>query len=86
MILSQKMLAKLFHSNVKEINNFCKKILNRKIQYKFLKRNEKDNIVIKILQRIFKDKQIINTPKRKGVWSKGWGEVLKSYHKNKNLK
>jgi hypothetical protein len=86
MILSQKMLAKLFHSNVKEINNFCKKLLNRKIQYKFLKRNERDAIVIKILQRIFEDKQIINTPKRKRVWSKGWKEVLQSYHKNKNLK
>jgi len=80
------LLAKLFHSNVREINNFCKKLLNRKIQYKFLKGSERDTIVIKILQRIFEDNQIINDPKRKKVWSKGWGEVLKSYHKTKNVK
>ena len=86
MILSQKLLAKLFHSNVREISNFCKKLLNRKIQYKFLKGSERDSIVIKILQKIFEDNQIINDPKRKKVCIKGWGEVLKSYHKTKNLK
>jgi hypothetical protein len=84
MIINQKLLADLFKTNTKEINNFCKKQLAKKIQYRFLKRPERDSLVIKILQKILKDKQIINSPVRKKVWNNGWRETFNSYLKNKN--
>ena len=86
MIVNQKLLANLFNTSTKEINNFCKKQLAKKIHYRFLTKPERDSLVIKILERILKDTQIINSPVRKKVWNNGWRETFNSYLKNKNLK
>lgn len=86
MIVNQKLLANLFKTNTKEINNFCKKQLAKKIQYRLLTKCERDSLVIKILQKILKDTQVINSPVRKKVWNIGWRELLNSYKNIKNLK
>ena len=82
MIVNQKLLANLFNTNTREINNFCKKLLAKKIQYRFLKKRERDSLVIKMVQKILKDTQVINSPVRKKVWNSGWRETFNSYLKN----
>lgn len=86
MIVSPYILSKLFKANLAEIKKFCSKQLKNKIQYRYLTQNEKDLVVIKVINKIIDDKQIIASKGRKIKWHDGWNEALKSYSKTKSLK
>ena len=86
MQINTKKLSTLFKTNKTEIQKFCSTQLRQKIEYQYLSIEERDLIVIKILERINEDKQIIASKGRKEKWLKGWEESLKTYSKNKSLK
>ena len=86
MIVTPYIVSKLFKANLVEIKKFCSKQLKNKIQYRYLTQNEKDLVVIKIINKIIEDKQIIASKGRKQKWYNGWNEALKSYSKTKSLK
>ena len=86
MIVSPYILSKLFKTNLIEIKKFCFKQLKNKIKFKYLSQKEKDLIVIKVINKIIEDKQIIASKGRKKKWHDGWNEAFKSYSKTKSLK
>jgi len=86
MIVSPYILSQLFKTNLAEIKKFCSKQLKKKIQFRYLTQKEKDLVVIKIINKIVEDKQIIASKGRKQKWHNGWNEALKSYSKTKNFK
>lgn len=85
MIITPSILSQLFDTNLVEIKKFCSKQLKKKIKFRYLKRNERDLVVIKVVNKIIVDKQIIGSKGRKQKWYNGWNEAFKSYSKNKNL-
>jgi hypothetical protein len=86
MIVSPYILSKLFKANLIEIKKFCSKQLKNKIKFRYLSQKEKDLIVIKVINKIIDDKQIIASKGRKLKWHDGWNEAFKSYSKTKSLK
>ena len=85
MKINSKILSKVFHAKEKEINNFCSILLRKKIRYKYLKGVERDQVFIKILERIRSDKQIIASKGRTKKWKDGWQEAFNIYKKSKSL-
>lgn len=81
MIVNTHILSKLFNTSSKEINNYCKNELKKKIIFRYLKGEEKESAIIKILNKISEDKQIIASKGRKKKWHDGWNEALRSYSK-----
>jgi len=65
MNIDTKLLSKLFNTNKNEINKFCNKLYKNKIRYYELPREERDSIIIKILNKIKNDSQIIASKGRK---------------------
>jgi hypothetical protein len=86
MIISPNILSKLFKTNLAEIKKFCSNQLKKKILFRYLTQNEKNLVIIKIINRIIEDKQIIASKGRKKKWHDGWHEAFKSYSKTKDLK
>jgi len=65
MIISPNILSKLFKTNLAEIKKFCSNQLKKKILFRYLTQNEKNLVIIKIINRIIEDKQIIASKGRK---------------------
>ena len=86
MIISPYILSKLFKTNLMEIKKFCHRQLKNKIHFKYLRQKEKNLVVIKIINKIIEDKQIIASKGRKQKWNDGWGEAFKAYSRTKDLK
>tara|TARA_A100001015_G_scaffold2039_1_gene2777 strand:- start:11253 stop:12215 length:963 start_codon:yes stop_codon:yes gene_type:complete len=86
MNIDTKLLSKLFNTNRNEINKFCNKLYKNKIRYYELSREERDSIIIKILNRIKQDSQIIASKGRKKKWYDGWKENLDLFKKNSDDK
>lgn len=86
MNIDTKLLSKLFNTNKNEINKFCNKLYKNKIRYYELPREERDSIIIKILNRIKQDSQIIASKGRKKKWYDGWKENLDLFKKNSDDK
>jgi SAM-dependent methyltransferase len=86
MIVSPYILSKLFKTNLIEIKKFCFKQLKNKIKFRYLSQKEKNLVVIKVINKIIHDKQIIASKGRKQEWHDGWNEALRSYSKTKNSK
>jgi hypothetical protein len=86
MIITPSILSQLFDTNLVEIKKFCSKQLKKKIKFRYLKKNERDSVVIKVVNKIIVDEQIIGSKGRKQKWYNGWNEAFKSYSKNKSLK
>ena len=83
MIISPRILSKLFRTDLTEIKKFCSKQLKNKIKFRYLSQKEKDLIVIKVINKIIEDKQIIGSKGRKQKWHDGWNEAFKSYSKTR---
>lgn len=86
MNINSGLLAKLFKTNINEVNKYCKKKIEKKIEFFYLKQKENNDLILKILNKIFTDKQIVGSRGRKNKWLKGWNENLNIYKKDKNLK
>lgn len=82
MNIDSKILSKLFNTNKNEIEKFCNVLNFKKIRYYDLTREERDSVIIKILNRIKYDSQIIASKGRKKKWFNGWKENLELYSKN----
>jgi hypothetical protein len=86
MIVTAYTLSQLFKTSLVEIKKFCSKQLKKKIRFRYLVQNEKDLVVIKIVNKILEDRQIIASKGRKQKWHDGWNDALKLYLKTKNSK
>ena len=82
MNINSKLLSKLFDTNKNEIDKFCNILFYKRIRYYDLTREERDSVIIKILNRIKHDSQIIASKGRKKKWFDGWKENLDLYSKN----
>ena len=85
MKINSSLLSKIFKTNKKEIEIFCKDQLKKKIIFEYLKGQERDKVIIKILERIKNDRQIIASKGRTKKWNSGWGEALNIYKKSESL-
>ena len=85
MFINSSILSKIFKTNKKEIEAFCKHQLKKKIKFKYLKGLEREKVIIKILERIKLDTQIIASQGRTKKWNDGWDEALKLYKKTNSL-
>jgi hypothetical protein len=82
MNIESKLLSKLFEAKESEIDEYCKHLYKKKINYYELPKKERDSIIIKILDRIKKDNQIIASKGRKKKWQDGWKENLDLFKKD----
>ena len=71
MNINSKLLSKLFDTNKNEIDKFCNILFYKRIRYYDLTREERDSVIIKILNRIKHDSQIIASKGRKKKWFDG---------------
>ena len=85
MIITPYILSKLFKTTSVEVKKFCSKQLKNKIKFRYLSQKEKNLVVIKVIDKIIEDTQIIASKDRKKKWHNGWNEALKLYVKTKNL-
>lgn len=85
MKLNSSILAKLFRTNVIEINKFCKNKLKNPLNFRYLNYKENNDLIITILNRIFSDTQIVGSRGRKNRWFRGWDQTFDDYKKNKNI-
>jgi hypothetical protein len=83
MFITSQSLSSLFRTSKKEIEKNCKELLKKKIFFQYIKGRERDSVIIKIIERILSDKQIIGSRGRKKKWHDGWNEALKIFS-NKN--
>jgi hypothetical protein len=72
--------AYAFGTDVDSISSACRSLIASKdFRYRIPAREERDQIILGILQRIEADRQVIGAEERKGVWDKGWKENLDSF-------
>lgn len=55
------------------------------MRYELLTKNERDVIILEILNKLETDTQKIGAPERTGVWFEGWKENLDGFLENKNI-
>ena len=85
--IDTKLISKLFHSKVSDINKNCGNIIKKyNLKYIEINSNEKLEIYKECVYYINKDNQKIAAKYRKKVWERGWGENLKDFIKNKSIK
>ena len=73
-------LAFSFGVDEDDIINKCGEIIDKHdFSYQPIMGQNRDELIIKILQRIEEDVQIIGDPERKHVWEKGWQENLDEF-------
>ena len=85
MKINSNILSKLFHTNKKEINNFCSHLLKKNLNFYFIKGDERDKVLLDILKRIRSDDQIIAGKGRTKKWHNGWAEALNLYESSNSL-
>jgi len=86
MEINNKILSILFKTNTKEINKYCSHLLKNKLIFNHLPIKERDAIIIKILNKIKQDSQIIASKGRKKKWQDGWKENLDLFKRKSNDK
>ena len=85
--IDSKLIAKLFHSKVSDIDKNCGKLIKKyNLKFKEINSNEKLDLFKECVYYIKKDNQKIAAKYRKKVWEKGWGENLKDFIVNKSKK
>ncbi|WP_075484580.1 class I SAM-dependent methyltransferase [Candidatus Pelagibacter communis] len=85
MNINSSILAKLFKTNITEVNKYCKTKIKKQLKFNYLNEKENNDLIIKVLSKIFEDKQIIASRGRKNKWFQGWNETLNIYRKDKNV-
>lgn len=65
-----------------EISQFYQ---DRDFSYQYFSAQEKDKIILDILEYIRKDQVVVATPEREKVWDKGWRENLDSFLQHRNI-
>jgi hypothetical protein len=85
--LDSNILAQLFNTNKKEVDEYCGKLIKSKnIRYRPISFYEYKKIILQIIEKIEKDNQNVLSKKRKKVWLDGWREnFLEFKKKNSSL-
>lgn len=81
MLIKPKDVAKLFNDNLSEYVK--KKILEYKLAYSPLEKNEEEQVVIKIIDTLLDPFLVYSGPHRLKQWEKGWGQNLIEFKKEK---
>jgi len=56
------------------------------MSYQNLSREERDGVILEVLNKLQNDKQVIGAPERTNVWFEGWKENLDGFLKNRDIK
>ena len=86
MNINSSILAKLFKTNITEVNKYCKTKIKKQLKFNYLNEKENNDLIIKVLSKIFEDKQIIASRGRKNKWFSRLNETLNIYKKDKKCK
>jgi hypothetical protein len=72
--------AHIFGTIEEEIYSSCNGSLAEKDwRYRPFSGKERDAVLLQVLKRIEKDRQVIGAPERSGAWEKGWSENLQDF-------
>lgn len=79
-------IAKNFGCNQKKFSlKFIEFFNSLNLNYEELNKNERDQIILEILNKLDNDKQKIGSPERTDIWYNGWKENLDGFIQTKNL-
>ena len=75
--------ASSFGTTVEDIPPYCKHLIaKRDFTYRVLKGEERDCVVLDVLNKIESDTQIVGDESREDVWKNGWKENLQNFTKS----
>jgi SAM-dependent methyltransferase len=79
-VVTAKDFAKAFDVSESDIVDKCGQLIDSyDFSYNYIDGEQRDQLIIKILERIKEDNQVIGEPKRKDVWQNGWQENLNEF-------
>jgi hypothetical protein len=80
MKLTKNDFASSFGIDPSEINRDTEQIINQ-LNFEIVKivDDERDDLILRIIEKIRFDEQVIAAPERKNVWERGWAENLAEY-------
>jgi len=79
-VVSAKDFAISFDVGENDVLEKCGRLIEKhNLSYKYIEGEQRDKLIIEILEKIGKDKQVIGEPKRKDVWNDGWQENLTEF-------
>jgi len=79
-VVTAKDFAKAFDVSESDIVDKCGQLIDSyDFSYNYINGEQRDQLIIKILERIKEDNQVIGEPKRKDVWQNGWQENLNEF-------
>ncbi|MFC1943180.1 class I SAM-dependent methyltransferase [Chloroflexota bacterium] len=72
--------ARSFGTTVEDISDECRKLIAKTdFRYRILAGEERDKVLLDVLQKIESDQQIIGAAERQATWEKGWEENLQDF-------
>ena len=75
--------ARSFGTTVEHIPNDCRELIAKTdFRYRILIGEERDRVLLDVLQKIESDKQIIGAKERQTTWEQGWSENLQNFVKS----
>ena len=80
-------LVESFGATAEDIPTEVKDLLiSNPLEYEILEGKDKEEVILKVLKKIYSDQQKVGTEERKGVWFRGWRENLDAYRESRDLK
>lgn len=80
--LSLEDFARSFGTTVDEFPTECKELIKATdFRYRIITGEERDTVILDVLNKIDSDKQIVGSPERRNTWQKGWEENLQNFIK-----
>lgn len=79
-VVTAEDFARAFDVSESDIVDKCGQLIDSyDFSYNYIDGEQRDQLIIKILERIKEDNQVIGEPKRKDVWQNGWQENLNEF-------
>lgn len=79
-VVTVKDFAASFDAGESDVFEKCGRLIEKhNLSYKYIEGEQRDKLIIEILEKIGKDTQTIGEPKRKDVWNDGWQENLTEF-------
>lgn len=79
-VVTAKDFARAFDVSESDIVDKCGRLIDSSdFSYSYIDGEQRDQLIIKILEKIKEDNQVIGEPKRKDVWQNGWQENLNDF-------
>jgi len=81
--LTLKDFARLFGTTVKDIPEDCRALISKtNFSYRKLGQKERDQVMLGVLKKIESGNFSIAGKKKRRLWEKGWGDILKNFIKS----